>query len=121
MALRNDATDAQASKAVSAFPTPKGNGALVQAGTRINWHGSLKRATVDLWDTKDNNPDKAPALWEDIAYRDGYRIIPETITATLAFAEGECGWWGDALYQSKIQGNVYTPEVYPASWERIEM
>lgn len=112
--------DATASRAVEFHPTLKENGERVQAGTRINWHGTLKRAAVDLWDTKENNPDNAPTLWEDIAYRDGFRIIPEIITVTLAFAEGECGWWGNKLYRSKVSGNVYTPTVYPGNWDLIE-
>lgn len=115
--LRENATDAQASKAVSLYPTLKGDGALVRAGTRINWNGVVKRAAVDLWDTVENNPDNAPALWEDIEYRDGYRIIPDVITATTAFALGECGWWGDVLYESLIPANTYTPEQYPAGWK----
>ena len=93
------------------------NGSLIPAKTRINWHGTLKRAAVDLWDIEQNNPDNAPILWEDIAYRDGFRLIPEIITATLAFSEGECGWWEDKLYRSKVNGNVYTPAVYPDNWE----
>lgn len=97
------------------------DGSLIPAKTRINWQGKLKRASVDLWDTEANDPDNAPTLWEDISYKDGFRIIPEVITATLAFAEGECGWWGDALYRSKVNGNVYTPAVYPANWELVEM
>lgn len=118
-ALRTNATDAQASCAVSVYPTLKENSALVSAGTRINWNGTLKRAAVDLWDTAENNPDNAPTLWEDVNYRDGYRIIPETITAGLAFAMGECGWWGDVLYRSKLDANVYTPEQYPDGWEAV--
>ena len=77
--------DKTASTAAALFPQLKENGALVAAGTRINWGGKLKRAAVDLWDTAENNPDNAPTLWEDIAYREGYRIIPETITSPLAF------------------------------------
>lgn len=99
----------------------KYDGSLIPAKTRINWHGTLKRASVDIWDTESNNPDNAPTLWEDIAYRDGFRIIPEVITATLAFAEGECGWWGDTLYRSKVNGNVYTPATYPDNWETVGM
>ena len=110
-----------ASTAVTLFPRLKEDGALITAGTRINWKGTLKRASVDIWDTEQNNPDNAPTLWEDIAYRDGFRIIPEVITATLAFSEGECGWWKDKLYRSKVNGNVYTPAVYPANWELVEM
>lgn len=112
--------DATASRMVDYFPALTGDGALVKAGTRINWHGTLKQAAVDLWDTAANNPDAATTLWEDIAYRDGFRVIPQTITAGTAFALDECGWWGDTLYRSTINANVYTPEQYPAGWEQVE-
>ena len=109
--------DKSASLLIILYPEMQYNGALIPAKTRINWHGNLKRSTVDVWDTEANNPDNASTLWEDIAYKDGFRIIPETITATLAFTEGEYGWWKDELYRSKVGGNVYTPEVYPDYWE----
>lgn len=112
-------TDAQASTVITLYSGMAYDGSLIQAGTRINWHGQLKRAAVDLWDTETNNPDNAPTLWEDVAYKDGYRIIPETITATLAFSYGELGWWGDTLYRSLMDGNVYTPEQYDAGWEKV--
>lgn len=109
--------DKTASEGATLFPRLKGDGALIAAGTRINWQGVLKRAAVDLWDTEENNPDNAPALWEDIAYCEGVRVIPEVITATLAFALDELGWWKGAIYKSLIAGNVYTPDEYPAGWE----
>ena len=111
--------DKTASTAGMLFPRLKQDGALVKAGTRINWNGTLKRAAVDLWDTPENNPDNAPNLWADIQYRNGYRIIPDTITVTTAFAEGEYGWWGDVLYKSKVNSNVYTPEQYAPNWEAV--
>lgn len=109
--------DKEASEAAVLFPRLKLDGALIKVGTRINWGGVVKRAATDLWDTEANNPDNAPSLWEDISYREGIRIIPETITAGTAFALDECGWWGDTLYKSIIPANVYTPEQYPAGWE----
>ena len=109
--------DKTASDAAALFPRLKQDGALVEAGTRINWGGTVKRAAVDLWGTAENTPDAAPTLWEDLAYRDGHRIIPETITAGTAFALDELGWWGDVPYRSLIAANVYTPEQYPAGWE----
>lgn len=111
--------DKEASDGAALFPRLKGDGSLVSAGTRINWGGVIKRAAVDLWDTDTNTPDAAPTLWEDIAYRQGYRIIPATITAGTAFAQGECGWWGDTLYRSTIASNVWTPDAYPAGWEAV--
>lgn len=112
--------DATASRAIEYHPTTKYDNSLIKAGTRINWNGTLKRAAVDLWDTETNNPDNAPSLWEDINYRDGIREIPETITATLMFNKDELGWWGDTLYKSTINGNVYTPEQHAQGWEVIE-
>lgn len=109
--------DKTASEGATLFPRLKGNGELVKAGTRINWNGRVKKAAVDLWDTEANNPDNAPTLWEEINYRDGYRIIPPVITVTTAFAKDECGWWGDKLYKSLVDNNVYTPEQYSANWE----
>ena len=111
--------DKTASEGATLFPRLKQDGSLVRAGTRINWNGTIKRAANDLWDTEANDPDNAPTLWEDIAYREGYRIIPDTITAGTAFAKDECGWWGDVLYKSLIDANVYTPEQYPAGWEVV--
>ena len=112
--------DKTASTAATLFPRLKGNGELVAAGTRINWNGTVKRATVDLWDTAENNPDNAPTLWSDIPYKDGYRIIPDIITVSTAFALEECGWWKGVLYRSRVAANVYTPAQYPDNWERVE-
>lgn len=112
--------DKTASTAPTLFPRLKQDGSLIKAGTRINHNGSIKRAAVDLWDTADNSPDNAPTLWEDILYRDGYRIIPNVITAGTAFALDELGWWGDKLYKSLLSANVYTPEQYPNGWELQE-
>ena len=111
--------DKTASDAPMLFPRLKENGELVKAGTRINWGGIVKKAAVDLWDTIENNPDNAPTLWEDLLYKDGYRIIPEVITVTAAFSEGECGWWDGTLYRSKVNGNVYNPSQYLNNWEEV--
>lgn len=123
-AIVEQAAESLDDQTVSTAPTLlrklKQDGALVKSGTRINWNGTIKKAAVDLWDTAENTPDAAPTLWEDIDYRDGYRIIPETITVTTAFSQDECGWWGDTLYRSKVNSNVYTPAVYPDNWEKIK-
>ena len=112
--------DKTASEAAQLFPVLNGGGSLVESGTRINWNGTVKRAAVDLWDTAENNPDNAPVLWADLLYKDGYRIIPEVITVTSAFSNGEIGLWTDGLkYRSKKDSNVYTPAVRPEDWEKV--
>lgn len=111
--------DKTASEAPLLFPCLKQDGSLVRAGTRINHNGEIKKAAVDLWDTVDNSPDNAPTLWETLDYKDGYRIIPETITVTGAFAKGERGWWNGKLYESIAENNVYTPEQYARNWTEV--
>ena len=111
--------DKTASEAPELFGAMQYDGNLILAGVRINWHGKVKKAAVDLWDTESSNPDNAPTLWEDIAYKDGIRIIPDVITVTTQFAKGEQGWWRDEVYESLIDANVYTPEQYPAGWTLV--
>ena len=113
--------DRQASLGPELMRQLKFKGGLVEAGTRINWHGQVKRATVDLWDTEQSSPEYAPALWSDIMYRDGERIIPDRITPGLAFARGELGWWKDTLYECLSDHTVWTPEQYPDFWKIAEV
>lgn len=121
VAMRESAGDALASCHAAVYPTLKGNGELVKAGTRINWNGSIRRAAVDLWDTAENSPEKAADLWEEIPYRNGVRVIPAAITAGQAFSKGERGWWGEELYESILEGaNTWTPADYPEAWAKVE-
>ena len=117
--MREGATDAQASLAVGMYPTLKANGGLIKSGTRINHNGKIKRAAVDLYDTAEHSPENAPSLWEDIEYKEGYRLIPDTITVGTAFSKDECGWWKDKLYKSLLDSNVWTPEANPSGWEEM--
>lgn len=112
--------DKTASTAPHMFRQLTGSGEAVQAGTRINWGGQVKKAAVTLWDREDQDPDHAPDLWADLDYVDGVRKIPDPITATTAFANGELGWWNGTIYKSLMDGNVWTPEAYPSSWEVVE-
>lgn len=114
--------DKEASEGAELFPCLKGDGSLVKAGTRINWNGAVKKAAVDLWDTEQNDPDHAPTLWADVDYIDGVRKIPVTdsgiFQATLAFSAGEDGYStvDGVIYTSKVNGNVYTPQLVPSNW-----
>lgn len=111
--------DKEASLTPELFGRLNQNNELIKAGTRINWNGTLKRASVDLWDVEESNPDNAPTLWEDIEYKDGIRIIPEVITPGTAFMKDELGWWENVLYKSLIDNNVWTPIANPNGWELV--
>ena len=113
--------DQTVSTAPEALPRLRGDGSLVKAGTRICWAGTVKRAAVDLWDTTENTPDAAPTLWEDIQYKQGYRIIPEVITAGQAFALGELGWWRpsgrtSSTGRATASSRRLSPPARPSPW-----
>ena len=112
--------DVNASTVPEMFPKLKQDGSLVSAGTRINWNGQLKKAAADLWDTPENNPHNAPALWEDLNYVNGYRVIPETVTAAQAFSKGERGVWKGVVYESTQDNNVWNPVQFAAGWQKIQ-
>ena len=114
--------DKTASTAPEMFGKLKQSGALVKAGTRINWNGVVKKANVDLWDTAENSPDNATDLWSDLAFHDGYRLIPTAFTAELAFSAGETGWWEQdgCYYTANADGTVWTPSEYPSAWTKKE-
>ena len=111
--------DRTASGAPDLFRRMTGSGSLVEAGTRINWNGTVKKAAAALWDREDQDPDHAPELWADLDYVDGIRKIPDVITATLAFSMDELGWRNGVVYKSLMDGNVWTPEAYAAAWEVV--
>ena len=118
--LKENATDADASRCMSVYPTLKGDGSLVKAGTRIAVDGELYRARVDLWDTEENRPANVPSLWEKVMYKKGIRIIPDEITAEFPFNKGDLGWWNGVLYESILDvANVHTPETYPSGWKAV--
>lgn len=70
----------------------------------------------------DWTPDAVPALWVEIAAAGEYREIKENMLSTEAFALDEIGWYQtkENLYKSLIAANVYTPDAYPAGWEKVE-
>lgn len=118
--LRENADDKTASAAATLYPTLKQDGALLQAGCRINFQGQIYRSRVDLWDMEENNPINAPDLWEMIEYKEGYRIIPQTITAEHPFIFGEKGWWNGKFMESLLEVNVWNPDSYPDGWKIID-
>lgn len=119
--MRENATDAQASLAPTAYERLRKDGNIIRSGERRIFNGELYRARVDLWDTDENSPESVPSLWDKVLYKKGIRIIPDKIVAENPFTKGELGWWGDVLMRSIYDGaNVWTPEEYATGWEDVK-
>ena len=96
------------------------DGHLIPTGTRLRWGTRLLAAMNDLWAYSENNPDNAPALWEEIAYIDGYRVLYGPISASNPVEPGEMCWEDGVLYKCVYHvACTYRPSEYAAAWEEV--
>ena len=66
-------------------------------------------------------PYQCPALYEPIGLNsDGYPVWSKPSGAHDAYSVGDIVDYNGSLYKSLIDGNAYSPEEYPAGWERVE-
>ena len=64
-------------------------------------------------------PDATASLYEPIGLNDkGYPVWSKPSGAHDAYNEGDVVDYNGTLYKSLINGNVYSPEEYPAGWEQ---
>lgn len=65
----------------------------------------------------DWKPDCTPALYTAIGLDDsGYPVWAQPTGAHDAYNKGDIVNYNGTLYQSIIDGNVYSPDAYPAGW-----
>ena len=63
-------------------------------------------------------PDATPALYDAIGLDDsGYPVWAQPTGAHDAYNTGDIVNYNGTLYKSLIDGNVYSPDAYPAGWE----
>ena len=66
----------------------------------------------------DWTPDSVPALYDAFGIDDsGYPLWAQPSGAHDAYQAGDIVNYNGTLYQSLIDGNVWSPDVYPAGWE----
>lgn len=67
---------------------------------------------------EDWTPDKTPALFVAVGLDDaGYPVWSQPTGAHDAYNKGDVVDYNGTLYESLIDGNVYSPDAYPAGWE----
>ena len=66
-------------------------------------------------------PNTTPSLYVAIGLDEkGYPVWSQPTGAHDAYNEGDIVDYNGTLYQSTINGNVYSPEVYPDGWKVVE-
>lgn len=70
---------------------------------------------------EDWTPDITSSLYVAIGLDDaGYPIWSQPTGAHDAYNTGDIVNYNGVLYQSLIDGNIYSPETYPTGWEIVE-
>lgn len=65
-------------------------------------------------------PDANRALYTPIGLDDsGYPVWSQPTGAHDAYNKGDIVNYNGVLYESQMDGNVYSPDSYPAGWEKI--
>lgn len=78
----------------------------------------LYKVNQDHTSQADWKPDTAPALYTAIGLDDsGYPVWAKPTGAHDAYNTGDIVNYNGTLHQSLIDGNVYSPEEYPAGWK----
>jgi len=66
----------------------------------------------------EHTPDTATSLYKAIGVtEDGYPEWVQPLGATDAYNTGDIVSYNGTLYISTIDGNVWSPDTYPAGWE----
>ena len=69
---------------------------------------------------EDWKPDATPALYTPIGLtEEGYPVWSQPTGAHDAYNTGDIVDYNGTLYKSLIDGNVWSPEAYPAGWEKV--
>lgn len=72
--------------------------------------------------SQDNwTPDLTPALYVAVGLDEqGYPVWSQPTGAHDAYNKGDIVNYNGVLYESQIDGNVYSPDSYPAGWKVYE-
>ena len=96
-------------------------GEYITYGTNAVGDPQLYRVISDHVSQDDWRPDITPALYEPLGLNaGGYPIWSRPSGAHDAYNIGDIVDYNGELYKSLIDGNTYSPDEYPAGWERVE-
>jgi hypothetical protein len=93
-------------------------GQFVNTGERLWYNSKLYKVVQGHTVQADWTPDVTPALYVEVAKPGEIREITDPIPATAPFMKNEEGRWKGEVYVSLIDNNVWTPDAYPAGWQK---
>lgn len=119
-------TDEQALEVATVYdPWKEGKaykaGEFITYGTNAVGDPQLYKVVKDHTSQLDWLPDLEPSLYTPIGLDDsGYPVWSQPTGAHDAYNKGDVVNYNGTLYVSTVDGNVYSPDAYPAGWRVYE-
>lgn len=112
--------DENALKYPELFPTWSGDSVSYTADTRVRYDGVLFRVLSAHTSQPTWNPFDAPSLFAKVLIVDENVISEwEQPNSTNPYKKGDKVRFNGNIYESLIDGNVWSPAAYPAGWKQI--
>lgn len=91
-------------------------------GERVLYEDILYKVIIEHDSQETWTPDVAPSLFAKIINESHDGSIPEwqQPDSTNAYMKGDKVKYNGHIYESVINGNVWSPDSYPAGWKLIE-
>ena len=117
--LRNLATDEVSLQVPNLYPAWKTD-VQYSVGERVLYDGILYKVLLSHFSQEDWTPINAPSLFAKVLIPDE-NVIPEweQPDSTNPYMKGDKVLYNGKTYVSTIDGNIWSPESYPAGWEEI--
>lgn len=115
--------DEDAINAVELFPT-WASGVSYAVDDRIRYDDKLYRVVQAHTSQADWLPPEVPALYTEVAAPGEIPIWKQPTGAQDAYSIGDKVWYPDksgSVYESLINGNVWSPVDYPQGWKVINI
>ena len=119
-------TEEQALEIAAVYPAWRANwpysvGEIVSYGTNATGDPQLYKVVQAHTSQADWTPDGTPALYDAFGLDDsGVPLWSQPSGAHDAYNTGDIVNYRGTLYESLINGNVWSPDAYPAGWKAVE-
>lgn len=113
--------DEDALEAVELFPAWKTDTAYA-VDERIRYGEKLYRCVQAHTSQESWTPDVTPALWTEVAKPGEIPVWKQPSGAQDAYNKGDKVWYPEkntTVYESTIDGNVWSPADYPQGWMEV--
>ena len=106
---------------IELFPAWSGEGVEYNVGDRVRYEGVLYKVLQVHTSQPDWTPDYAVSLFARVLNPDP-EVIPDWVQpdSTNPYMKGDKVRFEGKIYESLIDGNVWSPAAYPGGWKEVE-